>query len=70
MTVLKLKWVVFPMIVTSILPHAEIGRNDPREDTRHFINEINDVRICSKFSFISRFFNNCILGSIVEMVSS
>ena len=55
MTVLKLKWVVFPMIVISILPHPEIGRNDPREDAPHFINEINDVRICSKLSFISRF---------------
>ena len=28
---------VFPMVVFSILPHAEFGRNDHREDTPHFI---------------------------------
>ena len=28
---------VFPMVVVSILPHAEIGPNDHREDALHFI---------------------------------
>ena len=28
---------VFPMVVVSILPHAEFGPNDHWEDTSHFI---------------------------------
>ena len=28
---------VFPMVVVSILPHAEFGPNDHREDAPHFI---------------------------------
>jgi len=28
---------VFPMFVVSILPHAEFGSNDHREDAPHFI---------------------------------
>ena len=27
---------VFPMVVVSILPHAEFGQNDHREHTPHF----------------------------------
>ena len=30
---------VFPMVVVSILPHAEFGQNDHREDAPHFSNE-------------------------------
>ena len=28
---------VFPMVIASILPHAEFGPNDHREDAPHFI---------------------------------
>ena len=28
---------VFPMVIVSILPHAEFGPNDHREDAPHFI---------------------------------
>ena len=28
---------VFPMVVVSMLPHADFGPNDDREDTLHFI---------------------------------
>ena len=31
---------VFPMIVVSLLLHADYGRNDHRENAFHFINEI------------------------------
>ena len=30
---------VFPMVVVSILPHAEFGPNDHREDAPHFTND-------------------------------
>ena len=29
---------VFPMVIVSIVPHAEFGPNDHREDASHFIN--------------------------------
>ena len=32
---------VFPMVVVSILPHAEFGPNDHREDAPHFITELD-----------------------------
>ena len=47
-------WCVFPMIVVSLLPHADNGRNDHRENAFHFINEIRqkshhkrDLYICT-----------------------
>ena len=36
---------VFPMVVVSIQPHAEFGRNDHREDAPHFTKFIIKDRI-------------------------
>ena len=42
---------VFPMIVVSLLPHADYGRNDHREDAFHFINEIRQKSLHNRDLF-------------------
>ena len=42
---------VFPMVVVSILPHSEFGRNDHWEDAPHF-NFMNSTLTDSKLHLI------------------
>ena len=32
---------ILTTVIVSILPHAEFGRNDHREDTPHFMNDFD-----------------------------
>ena len=48
---------VFPMVVVSILPHAEFGQNDHREDAPHFSNEW-ESRNCDWVIFTVTWFLN------------
>ena len=46
---------VVPMVVVSILPHAEFGPNDHREDASHFTNVLIDAKeiqfVCAIFVY-------------------
>ena len=34
---------VFPMVIVSMLPHAELGPNDDRDDAHHFSIRHTDI---------------------------
>ena len=43
----KYRWCVFPMVVISLLPHAEFGRNDHEDDAPILdIVDVNLVPVC------------------------
>ena len=41
---IHVKYGVFPMVVVSLLPHVECGRNDHWEEAPHFISQENKTK--------------------------
>ena len=47
---------IFPVIIVSILPHAEFEQNDHQEDTPHFRELLESLNIVSSYFAVKSFF--------------